>query len=231
MSARRHAAAFTFTTEKLANNNQFNYPQNIYCRIGFVIQTQRRRVETRSDFLLHCVRPFFQTVCRRYCPIYCVLFYTAKLSVRVQQLYGFLHLYVSHRSALSLSHLLFCVSCLELWDCWSHWPVRKTDITRAFIWAFLCGFAFCLVFVFSSYGYVLQQVLQPPTLLIKDHNPGYDISEMMSIFTRTSPPPPSGENKIFTNATSSPVTHHAEVRNVTNHPHVIVFLIHIHHSE
>lgn len=133
--------------KKLANNNQFNYPQNIYCRIGFVIQTQRRRVETRSDFLL---RPFFQTVCRRYCLIYCVLFYMAKLSGRVQQLYGFLHLYVSHRSALSLSHLLFCVSCLELWGCWSHWPVRKTDTARAFIWAFLCGFAFCLVFVFCS---------------------------------------------------------------------------------
>lgn len=54
----RHEADFIFKTEKLANNNQFNYPQNIFCRIGFVIQPQRRREEMRSDFLLHRVRPF-----------------------------------------------------------------------------------------------------------------------------------------------------------------------------
>lgn len=40
MSARRHAAAFTFRTGKLANNNQFNYPQNIYSGTGFVTQTR-----------------------------------------------------------------------------------------------------------------------------------------------------------------------------------------------
>lgn len=65
----RHAAAFIFKTEKLANNNQFNYPQNIYCRIGFVIQPQRRREEMRSDFLPAPCASIFQTVCRRYCPI------------------------------------------------------------------------------------------------------------------------------------------------------------------
>lgn len=57
MSACRHVAAL-YSDRETANNNQFNYPQNIYCRIGFVMQTQRRRVATTSDFLLHSARPF-----------------------------------------------------------------------------------------------------------------------------------------------------------------------------
>lgn len=56
--ARADTSPLYIQTEKTANNNQFNYPQNIYCRIGFVMQTQRRRVATTSDFLLHSARPF-----------------------------------------------------------------------------------------------------------------------------------------------------------------------------
>lgn len=56
--ARVDTAPLLYSDRETANNNQFNYPQNIYCRMGFVMQTQRRRVATTSDFLLHCARPF-----------------------------------------------------------------------------------------------------------------------------------------------------------------------------
>ena len=52
------ARSALYSEGETANNNQFNYPQNIYCGIGFVMQTQRRRVATTSDFLLHSARPF-----------------------------------------------------------------------------------------------------------------------------------------------------------------------------
>lgn len=55
---RADTAPLLYSDREAANNNQFNYPQNIYCRRGFVMQTQRRRVATTSDFLLHCARPF-----------------------------------------------------------------------------------------------------------------------------------------------------------------------------
>lgn len=93
---------------KLANNNQFNYPQNIYCRIGFVIQTRRRR---DVIFLLHYVRPFSRrfVVVIAWFSVCCFTQPSFSVWVHGEQQCRCIHLYTSPRSALSLSHLLFYV--------------------------------------------------------------------------------------------------------------------------
>lgn len=119
------AAALIFKTEKLANNNQFNYPQNIYCRIGFVIQTQKQEGAGRKEWLLAapCARPFSRrfvviiawfSVCCFTSPGYLCDFPYAALCRCV-------HWYVSHRSA-PRSQPQACVRKVPLAcaSCWQH---------------------------------------------------------------------------------------------------------------
>lgn len=109
------AAAFAFKTEKLANNNQFNYSQNIYSRIGFVIRTQS---EEKWFFFFACC-----TVCFHFPDglsslspdLVCVVLHSPVICVGLRTaLCRCIHLYISQRSALSLSHLVLHVLSLLL---------------------------------------------------------------------------------------------------------------------
>lgn len=204
----RHAAAFISKTEKLATNNQFNYPQNIYCRTGFVIQTQRRRDGARSDFLLHWVRPFsrrFVVVIARFSvccftpPSYLRAFTCSSCAAAPIYTYHPDPRWVCHICCF-MSRLLSCLELYGLVCRRSHWPVCNTGI----IWVFICSFFFFFYFRLSvclmwscvpQYNYLSSSRCSsaagaPASLTLhkKDHRPGDDISEIMSIFTRTSRP-------------------------------------------
>lgn len=209
----RHAAAFIFKTEKLANNNQFNYPQNIYCRIGFVIQPQRRREEMRSDFLLHRVRPFS----RRFVVV------IARFSVRCFTQSTYLRA-LTHRSCTSapicthhadlrwVCHICCFVSCLlscsEQYGLVLECPTGLCVIlaSHEYLLVLLRTLVlhFCALSVWlglrwscaSQYNYLSSRrssaagAPASPTLHKKDRRPGDDISEIMSIFTHTAHPLP-----------------------------------------
>lgn len=166
----RHAAAFISKTEKLATNNQFNYPQNIYCRTGFVIQTQRRRDGARSDFLLHWVRPFsrrFVVVIARFSvccftpPSYLRAFTCSSCAAAP--------IYTYHPDPRWVCHIccfMFrLLSCLELYGLVcrrSHWPVCNTGI----IWVFICSFFFFTFVSLSVWcGHVYRSIITSPPLV------------------------------------------------------------------
>lgn len=129
--------------DKLANNNQFNYPQNIYSRIGFVIQTQRRRRrrEGGREVISCCTMCFhFPDGLSSLLPdLVCVVLHSPVICVSSASIYTY------HTDQRWVCHILvFYMFCLLLSLAWSYiglfcrtgLHVRNTGITCAFIWTF-----------------------------------------------------------------------------------------------
>lgn len=142
MSACRHGAAL-YSDRETANNNQFNYPQNIYCGTGFVMQTQRRRVVTTSDFLLHSARPFS----RRFVVV--IAWFSVCCFTRPSYQCGFsgcaaASIYTYHPDLRWVCHIccfIFCflLGAMDLFFKGPVWPPsRNSGITWRFFGHLLC---------------------------------------------------------------------------------------------
>lgn len=107
----RHAACVHIQdTRNLKNNNQFNYPQNIYCGILSCGHKRRRERDAPRCLAALSVRPFstrFAVVIAWFSARAVFTPPTYPAYAHVRRLRRCIHLYVSHGSALSLSHPLF----------------------------------------------------------------------------------------------------------------------------